>query len=372
MGREGRGRCRSYRRRSRDGQNGGYARESGRETRRPASACSERTSAHERRGRGGRRQRGNRPGRVAAGRSGPAGQQRLGQSAVPGRARRRGTSEQGSEQLRNLGIRRGAFADRQLRPRRSHRHRAPGDQHQRAAGRRAGPVRHAVVDGAGVGGPRAGRDARVVLHDRSARRPVGGPRERAAPDAGQPHRAVAGGRARGRFGAGGVQRPDPASRQRCAEPRADGRRDDARGLVGGTRSHGYGRRAGRMGQPGEPRDASRERARLTRRGWARVGGQHGGAFRVHDRSAVVLPGVRRRRLVSQPGAAGPSPAGGGPAHRQPRACPGRLQRYLELARVLHAGEQQRSAGPGTQRAAVAVGAQQRRHLPGAARQRPRA
>src|SRR5207245_2957083 len=92
VGREGRGRCRSYRRRSRDGQNGGYARESGRETRRPASACSERTSAHERRGRGGRRQRGKRPGSVAAGGGGLAGQQQLGTSAVVGRYRQVGNS----------------------------------------------------------------------------------------------------------------------------------------------------------------------------------------------------------------------------------------------------------------------------------------
>ncbi len=60
----------------------------------------------------------------------------------------------------------------QLRARRAHRHGRARAQPRRAAERRAGPARHAPVDGAGVGRARARRDARVVLHDRPARQPA--------------------------------------------------------------------------------------------------------------------------------------------------------------------------------------------------------
>ena len=51
----------------------------------------------------------------------------------------------------------------------------------------------------------------------------------------------------------------------------------------------------------------------------RAGGQHGVGVRRGDRSAVVLPGVRRRRLVSQPGAPGSAAARGRAEDRRQRA-----------------------------------------------------
>ena len=75
--------------------------------------------------------------------------------------------------LRNIRLRRRGSADGQLRHRRAHRHRVARSEHRRAAVGDPGPLRHAAVDGARLGGARARRDARVVLHDRSARQPFG-------------------------------------------------------------------------------------------------------------------------------------------------------------------------------------------------------
>ena len=99
----------------------------------------------------------------------------LGSPLCSGRARRAALSRVESAQLRNVGLRRGGGADGRLRHRRAHRHRAARSELWRAAGDRAGPARHAAVDGARLGGARARRDARVVLHDRPARqRPLRG------------------------------------------------------------------------------------------------------------------------------------------------------------------------------------------------------
>ena len=181
---------------------------------------------------------------------------------------------------------------------------------------RPGPDRHAAVDGAGVGGARTDRDARVVLHDRPARARRWPASAGACGDAGGLHRTLAAAGARVRLGVGALPWPDPSPGGRDAWRGARDGRDDGRRDLGDRRPGGHDRRTRRMGQPGRAwgRWPSPPTARRRIRAGAR--GQSGDVVRRRDRSAVVLPGVRRRRLVSRTVAAGPAPARGRPEDRR--------------------------------------------------------
>ena len=174
-----------------------------------------------------------------------------------------------------------------------------------------------------MGGACPRRDARVVLHDRSARQPGGSRRRqrRTSPDAARLHRAMAHTGARVRVGARRVQRPRPPTRDRDRRPGVPATGHDRGGHVGDARSRGHCGSDRWMGQPGKPRDACGHRARAADGSRTCAGRRHEHRVCGCGRGAMVLSGVRRRQLVPRPQPARPEPPRSRAANRRGRAVP---------------------------------------------------
>ena len=117
-------------------------------------------------------------------------------------------------------------------------------------------------------------------------------------------------------------------RDRAPAGLADARRDGADGgddagrPVGDRQPAGHDRRAGRMGQRGEPRHARRRHLGHAGTFRSHARGKHAQHLQRRDRRAVVLHGVRQRALV-RVRAHGHAIGGGGSSNRDQRTGQGR-------------------------------------------------
>ena len=248
----------------------------------------------------------------------------------------RGLVGDAQAQLPDLGLRRRAGAARQLRDRRPHPHGPRRRSAQDVDSRRPGPARHAGLDGARLARPRrcSSRSSGATRSTCSTPATLGGARRRrcatcrrASPTRGSALvLAVAVG---ARAGHGLVRRRVPTRSAGAALLAM---------MAGGLWI--IADPAGTVGAVGSSRTRRRSRPRgrgatATRR--APVAALDGGlrrGVRGGDRRAVVLPRVRRRRLVPRPGGARPAAARDRDADRRstgaaptlpPRPGPGLVQ-----------------------------------------------
>ncbi len=296
--------------------------------------------------------------------------QRARQPPLPGEGSRGRTVRAGAAQLPHLGLPRRARSHLQLRLRRERGTRVPRSERDDAP---AGLHPRAGVDHAGVGRARAAGDARVVLLARPAQRRLhdGADQARAAPGTGDVHRSLARERPRGGLAARRLSRSRAPAGGAVDRPGAPHARDDGRGPVDDRRSSRHRGCAGAVGQPGKPQHVGSCCAGRPHGRRAAVERGNGHGFRLRDRSALVLHGVRGCPLVPRSGAARSTPARGRHASSQPsQGREGEVQVGRRRPRNVHLAKPRTGAQRERSRSRRAARRQhQRRAVPRAARQR---